>query len=74
MGRVEKNRHVPEDGPQVPSLGSIEIFAGAGHTGKTLTRPKGVSLPHLGSCIRRWHEGSLVQGLLRKPDRASYKV
>lgn len=41
MGRVGENRHVPEDGPQVPALG--EVFAGAEHTGRPLTRPEGVS-------------------------------
>lgn len=69
-----ENRDVPEDGPQVPALGSLEIFAGAGHTGKALSRPKGVRLPHLGSRVRRWHKGSLVQGLLRKPDKVPCKV
>lgn len=42
--------------------------------GKTLTRPKGVGLPPLGSRIRRRHKSLLVQGSLRKPDKVSCKV
>lgn len=58
-----------------PPLGLSKSLQVQGrHTGKTLTRPKGVGLPPLGSRIRRRHKSLLVQGSLRKPDKVSCKV